>query len=151
MKRALAGVAIALFSACSQPIPDRRPTGGACDSDRDCLFGLVCRAPADAAKRQCVFESYGKCADVADCLKGYRCRDGACTVQCVEASECAQGEKCAIGECVTFEEDRDCLVPSDCPMTDDCVAGRCVERVSMRCFRDFDCRPGERCIASECR
>lgn len=143
-------VSIALV-ACAPSLPDRRDHGGVCQSDRDCLYGLVCRGAAGVTgQRACVWEEYGDCTSKSQCLAGRTCRDHVCTVECVASKECENGKRCVIGECVVADESN-CVLDSDCPFQRDCVAGRCVEKLRSACFRDGDCPVGERCLSGLCR
>ena len=127
----------------------RHGPGGACVSDRECLYGLVCREAGDGGARTCRYENWGACDEDGDCLDGPTCREGTCTVQCVADEHC-DGGVCEVGEC-RAPPDRECVLSTDCGLGRDCVAGRCVERAQLRCFSDLDCRPGERCFGGWCR
>lgn len=135
--------------SCVTTGPARRGPGGACQSVRDCHYGLVCESSADSDRRTCRYETWGTCDDADDCLAGQTCRDGACTIQCVSHKDCEDGV-CQIGECVAAGEN-ECVMASDCGPGRDCVAGRCEQRLTLRCFTDLDCRPTESCFGGWCR
>lgn len=167
--------AAALIACESINGPTRKASSGLCDSDKDCLYGLVCRgAPVGVAgERKCVHEQYSRCKTVRDCLPGRACHEHFCQVQCVVDADCLQlaaadgGElatvadggskiapedyKCVVGECRTGSAERQCLAASDCTPDQDCVASRCVTRMNDRCVNDFDCPSGERCVGGVCR
>ncbi len=151
----LSGLVIA---ACQTTNANRRGADALCDSDKDCLYGLVCRGAPVGQKgdRHCVYQSYAACKDTSECLPGRICRDGACTVQCVADPDCGAGadggepDKCVVGECRRSEE-RDCLTYSDCSLGEECIAGRCTAHVRVRCFSELDCNQPSHCIGGFCR
>ena len=119
---------VAVVYACSTPSNTKKTVSEACTKNLDCNYGLECVAPegsaagadTDAAivqgRRTCQYKSFGDCDSSAgdgdgggvpaaaqtsgqQCLSGYRCRDGKCTVMCAGKSDCREGEVCRIGVC----------------------------------------------------
>jgi hypothetical protein len=142
--------------------PARKGTEGTCDSDRQCLYGLVCRGAAVglSGERRCVYERYSHCADTVQCMPGRTCRAGFCEAQCVVDTDCKKVSapdagtaplRCVVGECKADEHEQSCLVPADCAANEDCVAGRCEEAMERRCLRDSDCNAGSGCASGRCQ
>ncbi len=143
MRPALVGLMLAvLASACETTHKGLRAD---CDSDKECLYGLVCKgAPVgEAGPRHCVYEEYSRCTDDTECYRGRVCRDTHCEVQCVRDEECgrilqarpgdldgglfARGTRCVLGECTRSETaDKVCYAATDCSPDEECVSGRCV-------------------------
>lgn len=146
-------VAAAWLSFGCTPAKVRADVDGACDSDRDCAYGLICRgAPVgQPGPRTCVYETFGSCSTPQDCLAGHVCRDGGCSVECVASSQCKAGRHCVVGECRLIDEERPCRNVSDCAADEECIASVCRPSLRMRCFKDLDCGGGERCVDGRCR
>lgn len=155
--RRLAAIALLAAACSSQPKP-RVTLSAPCESDRDCLYGLVCRGDtagdADAGAssgRACRYQEFGRCTGREQCLPGQLCRDGSCTVECVQPGDCEAGRVCFVGECRLASEASACRTTADCGVDEECEQGMCVDRLRMRCFRDSDCGPAERCLGGNCR
>jgi peptidoglycan-associated lipoprotein len=87
-------VALPLFALALAGCP-KKPTGGNCESDKDCAaqqgFGKVC--------------VQGKCQECAkdpDCPAGFACKDAKCAPrpECDETRPCGEGKSCEAGRCV---------------------------------------------------
>ncbi len=138
-------LALAL-GGCGRGAAPKAGLAASCRSDRDCAYGLACLgAPAS-----CVYEDYGACNVPADCLPGRTCREGRCTVACVNDRECDAGRRCLVGEC-RVDDTPVCVLPGDCPSGQECVAGRCQPSLRGPCLRDMDCAPPQRCLSGTCR
>jgi hypothetical protein len=150
----------------------RKQNAGICNSDRDCLYGLICRGTpvGVAGERRCIKEKYSRCGTNRDCYAGRICNAGYCETQCVVDADCVATQDagptdgldggaraalpeihCVVGECRTGSTEQQCLSAADCAPEQDCVAGRCGLRMSERCASDFDCSAGRRCIDGSCR
>jgi hypothetical protein len=176
-----AAVGVALGVACATG-PTKKGVKDACTRNLDCAYGLECvdasgtavasAESADAGQavaRTCQWKSFGDCdmPDAADggtipaaaqggqqCLAGYRCREGKCTVSCVADKECRQNEKCKIGVCqrTSGGQAAQCFDNRDCPWPEVCYYGQCVSRSEgLRCQSDLDCHAGARCINGVCQ
>lgn len=144
-------LATLLLGSCSQAGSVRHGPGGQCRSDRDCFYGLVCRAPEGGAANACVLETYGPCEDDDDCFSGRRCLESECVVQCITARDCPESRPvCLVGACEASDRLR-CVTHGDCGVGEECVGGRCLMRLGGGCSSDFDCPPATRCIAGRCR
>src|SRR5437763_1621609 len=123
-----AALGVALGVACASG-NTRKALKDACTRNLDCAYGLECvdasgtpvASAEDAGKnvaRTCQWKSFGDCdvPESADggpsggtaaagapggqqCLAGYKCREGKCTVMCAGDKDCRQGEPCKIGLC----------------------------------------------------
>lgn len=155
---------VAALAAC-QSVP-RKGVDSACDSDRNCLFGLVCRGTAVnvPGPRHCQYEAYSVCSSSSDCYRGRVCRAGHCEVQCVKDGDCTAFDhrakpdggaldppKCVVGECIVPGVGKSCFSAADCAPDQNCAEGRCVAHATDRCDRDLDCPIGQRCIGGACR
>jgi hypothetical protein len=175
-----AAAGVALGVACAGG-PTKKNLKDACSRNLDCAYGLECvdasgtSTPAAASEdagqkvaRTCQWKSFGDCdaPDSADggtvpaaaqgtqqCLAGYRCREGKCTVACVADPDCQKNEKCRIGVCQrTSGGQGQCFDNRDCPWPDVCYYGQCVtSNQGMRCQSDLDCHAGTRCINAICQ
>ena len=121
-----------------------------------------------AIGRTCQWKSFGDCdqSDSADggtvpaaaaagaqqCLPGYRCRDGKCTVMCAANGDCREGETCRVGICQRSGTNlTQCFDNRDCPWPETCYYGQCVSQPQgLRCQSDLDCQAGFRCINGIC-
>jgi hypothetical protein len=176
---AAAGLALGL--ACAGAGNNRKGIKDACTRNLDCAYGLECvdesGAPMAAAgedagrgkARTCQWKSFGDCdvPESADggttpvaaqggqqCLAGYRCRDGKCTVMCAGNKDCREGETCKIGICQRQSGGQlaQCFDNRDCPWPETCYYGQCVTRTEgVRCQSDLDCHAGFRCINGICQ
>ena len=176
---AAAGVAVGL--ACN-PTPTKKGIKDGCSRNLDCAYGLECvdetGAPVAAAgedagppkARTCQWKSFGDC-DVTEspdggtpspapaqggqqCLAGYKCRDGKCTVMCAGNKDCREGETCKIGICQRQSggQRAQCFDNRDCPWPEICYYGQCMTRTEgVRCESDLDCHTGFRCINGVCQ
>ena len=176
---AAAGLAVGL--ACSQGT-NKKAIKEPCTRNLDCAYGLECvdetGAPVAAAgedagppkARTCQWKSFGDC-DVTEsvdggapapapaqggqqCLAGYKCRDGKCTVMCAGNNDCRQGETCKIGICQRQSggQRAQCFDNRDCPWPEICYYGQCMTRTEgVRCQSDLDCHAGFRCINGVCQ
>jgi peptidoglycan-associated lipoprotein len=96
--RRLLTVAVPLFALALAACPGKKPTGGACKSDKDCAaqqgFGKVC------IQGRCQ-----ECAADTDCPAGFACRENKCMprTECDESRPCSGGRECQAGRCVTPE------------------------------------------------
>ena len=173
---ATAGVALGVACAASQT---KKGLKDACTRNLDCAYGLECvdasgtavASSEDAGKsvaRTCQWKSFGDCdvTESADggtvpaaaqggqqCLAGYRCREGKCTVSCAADPDCRQSEKCRIGVCQRQGGGQaQCFDNRDCPWPEVCYYGQCVTRSEgLRCQSDLDCHAGARCINGVCQ
>lgn len=144
-------ILFALIVGCAPSGGVRYGPGGQCQSDRDCFYGLTCRASEGVAARTCVLQTYGPCDTDDDCYSGRRCLDGSCVVECVTARDCPDARPaCVVGACEASNRLR-CVTDGDCGVGEECVGGRCLLRMGGRCLSDFDCPPSSRCIAGRCR
>ena len=158
--------------------------GDQCSKNLDCNYGLECVSPegsaaaasdSDAAivqgNRTCQYKSFGDCDSSAgdsdgggvaaaaqtsgqQCLSGYRCREGHCTVMCAGAKDCRNGEVCRIGVCqrTSSKAGVQCYDNRDCPWPETCFYGQCVMRPEGgRCQSDLDCQSGFRCTNGLCQ
>jgi hypothetical protein len=172
------GLAVGLACATGN---NRKGVKDSCARNLDCAYGLECvdesgaqvaAAGEDAGPpkaRTCQWKSFGDC-DVTDapdggatpasaqggqqCLAGYRCRDGKCTVVCVGNKDCREGETCKIGICQRQSGGQlaQCFDNRDCPWPETCYYGQCVTRnEGVRCQSDLDCHSGFRCINGICQ
>lgn len=143
---------LVLFSsACTSADSVRFGRGGNCQSDRDCLYGLVCRVPEGGSAKRCEQETYGPCETDEDCFSGRRCEKGQCVTECVTDDDCpASRPLCNVGACEASNRLR-CVSDGDCGVGEECVHGRCLMRLGGRCLSDFDCPPATRCITGRCR
>lgn len=129
-------------------------------------------AAVDAGQAQgpktCQWKSFGDCDSSAEvdggvpaaaatgqqCLPGYRCREGKCTVMCAGSGDCRQGEVCKVGVCQRSggQAGVQCYDNRDCPWPETCFYGQCVVRTeTLRCSSDLDCQAGFRCINGICQ
>jgi hypothetical protein len=178
---AAAGFAIAY--ACATPGNTKKGIAQACSKNLDCNYGLECvaaegtaaGADTDAAvtkgPRTCQYKSFGDCDSSAgdtdgggvpaaaqtsgqQCLSGYRCRDGRCTVMCAGEKDCQKGEVCRIGICQRTggRAGAQCYDNRDCPWPETCFYGQCVMHAQGgRCQSDLDCQSGFHCINGTCQ
>jgi hypothetical protein len=176
-----AGLAIGF--ACATPGSNKKGISQVCTKNLDCAYGLECvaaeggstAADTDAGPsrgpRACQYKSFGDCdvqaGDVdgggtpaaaqtsgQQCLPGYRCRDGRCTVMCAGNTDCREGEVCRIGVCQQSggRAGAQCYDKRDCPWPETCFYGQCVIRPEGgRCQSDLDCHSGFRCINGICQ
>ncbi|HYR20867.1 MAG TPA: hypothetical protein VEQ15_15330 [Myxococcales bacterium] len=179
MISAAAGLAVGL--ACAGAGNNRKGIKDACTRNLDCAYGLECvdesGAPMAAAgedagrgkARTCQWKSFGDCdvSESADggttptaaqggqqCLAGYKCREGKCTVMCAGNKDCREGETCKIGICQRQSGGQlaQCFDNRDCPWPETCYYGQCVTRTEgVRCQSDLDCHAGFRCINGICQ
>ncbi len=176
---AAAGVAVGL--ACASGTGTRKGLKDGCTRNLDCAYGLECVDAAgtpvasvgedagSSGPRSCQWKSFGDC-DASDspdggapaaaqgqgqqCLPGYRCREGKCTVMCAANQDCREGETCKIGLCQRQAGGRvaQCFDNRDCPWPESCYYGQCVTRTEgVRCQSDLDCQSGFRCINGMCQ
>jgi hypothetical protein len=163
-------IVLSVLIACSTLNANRVGLQKSCNSDRDCLYGLVCRgAPVgESGDRYCVYDKYETCKSTEQCLPGRTCRGGACTVECVTDTDCLplstiratslpdagkideDEYHCVVGECHTGKDDLACLGAADCSPGQECLAGRCSQPTRTQCVSDLDCASGERCVARMC-
>jgi peptidoglycan-associated lipoprotein len=73
----------------------RKPTGGACSSDKDC-------AAQEGFGKVCVQGRCQECAKDPDCPAGFSCRNNKCAprAECDETRPCGPGQTCDAGRCV---------------------------------------------------
>jgi peptidoglycan-associated lipoprotein len=87
-------VALPLFALALAGCP-KKPTGGNCESDKDCAaqqgFGKVC------IQGKCQ-----ECAKDADCPAGFACKESKCAPrpECDDSNPCSGGRTCEAGRCV---------------------------------------------------
>jgi hypothetical protein len=156
-RRPLAVLAAVLFGAavgwaCAPVLPKRAAPGEACEKPKDCVYGTECR------EKKCQFIAFADCegdttaAGAPTCLSGQKCREGHCTVQCVNVGECKAGEVCRVGVCAKGVKDlRQCQDNRDCPWPETCYYGQCVTKTdAFRCQSDLDCGVGYRCLNGRC-
>jgi hypothetical protein len=176
-----AAVGVTLGVACAAG-QNKKGLKDACTRNLDCAYGLECvdasgtsvasNEASDAGKqvaRTCQWKSFGDC-DVSEspdagtapppaaqggqqCLAGYRCREGKCTVACVADPDCGKNEKCRIGVCQRQGGGQSqCFDNRDCPWPEVCYYGQCVtSSQGLRCQSDLDCHAGARCINGTCQ
>jgi len=175
-----AAVGVALGVACASG-QTKKGLKDTCTRNLDCGYGLECvdasgtavASSEDAGKnvaRTCQWKSFGDC-DVTDspdggtvpaaaaqgaqqCLAGYRCREGKCTVACVADPDCQKNEKCRVGVCqrTSGGQATQCFDNRDCPWPEVCYYGQCVtSNQGLRCQSDLDCHAGARCINGICQ
>ncbi len=161
-------VALLAVAACSdQQRITKKLRDEKCAKNLDCYYGLECvdaPAPADGgvapAGKTCQYHSFGDCegdtppgGGTPQCLSGYKCRDGHCTVQCAGPKDCKEGEVCKIGICQKGGHAlNQCYDNRDCNWPETCFYGQCVTRTeTMRCMSDLDCGFGFRCINGLCQ
>jgi len=174
---------IAIVYACSTPTNTKKTVAEACTKNLDCAYGLECVSPegsaaganTDAAivqgRRTCQYKSFGDCdssagdsdgggvpaaaqTSGAQCLSGYRCREGKCTVMCAGKNDCREGEVCRIGVCQRTggRAGVQCYDNRDCPWPETCFYGQCVIRPEGgRCQSDLDCQSNFRCVNGLCQ
>ena len=176
---ATAGVALGVACASGQT---KKGLKDSCTRNLDCAYGLECVDASgtavastegeDAGKpvaRSCQWKSFGDCDTTESpdggtvpasaqggqqCLAGYRCREGKCTVACVADPDCRQNEKCRIGVCQRTGggQSGQCFDNRDCPWPEVCYYGQCVtSSQGLRCQSDLDCHAGARCINGICQ
>ena len=178
-----AALGVALGVACASG-NTRKALKDACTRNLDCAYGLECvdasgtpvASAEDAGKnvaRTCQWKSFGDCdvPESADggpsggtaaagapggqqCLAGYKCREGKCTVMCAGDKDCRQGESCKIGLCQRQSggERAQCFDNRDCPWPETCYYGQCITRSEgIRCQSDLDWHTGFRCINGVCQ
>lgn len=77
----------------------RKPTGGKCDSDKDC-------AAQEGFGKVCVQGRCQECSKDVDCPAGFSCRDNKCAprAECDDTRPCGDGLMCQGGKCVTDPE-----------------------------------------------
>jgi peptidoglycan-associated lipoprotein len=98
LMRRVITLAVPLFALALAGCPGKKPTGGACQSDKDCAaqqgFGKVC------VQGRCQ-----ECAADPDCPAGFSCRDNKCMprAECDETRPCPGGQACQAGRCVAPE------------------------------------------------
>jgi hypothetical protein len=147
------------------------PAGTPGPSDSAGVAATIDGGPAQGAKK-CQWKSFGECegsdmgadggiasapppgAAGQQCLPGYRCREGKCTVMCAGTGDCHQGEVCKIGVCQrsSGQANAQCYDNRDCPWPETCFYGQCVVRTeSLRCASDLDCQAGFRCLNGICQ
>lgn len=176
MRVVFCAAALAALCACNDSQIKLKAREEACAKNRDCAYGLDCveaagsaatPASADAgvpakAGKTCQFHSFADCEgdgsqDATDgqpqCLNGYKCREGHCTVQCAGHKDCKEGEVCKVGLCQKGgNANAQCFDNRDCPYPDSCYYGQCVSRApNQRCNSDLDCGPGYRCMNAVCQ
>jgi len=130
--------------------------------------GVADAGVAQGGPKTCQWKSFGDCdsSEAADggapaaaqsgqqCLPGYRCREGKCTVMCAGNKDCREGEACKIGICQRSGGGAlsQCFDNRDCPWPESCFYGQCVTRIEgLRCQSDIDCQSGFRCINGICQ
>jgi hypothetical protein len=175
-------VGIALAWGCASPSNTKKIVAEECSKNLDCAYGLECVAPegsaagadSDAAivqgRRTCQYKSFGECDTPPDadgggvpaaaqtsgqqCLPGYRCRDGRCTVMCAANKDCRDGEACRIGVCQRTggRAAAMCYDNRDCPWPETCFYGQCVMSAQGgRCQSDLDCQANFHCVNGLCQ
>jgi hypothetical protein len=172
----LLAVTLSLLACSGQLEVKKKLRDEACTKNLDCAYGLECvvsaspadggASPADGgmagAARTCQFHSFGDCEGDGtqpgpdgqpQCLRGYKCRDGHCTVQCAGHKDCRQGEVCKVGICASGSSAvASCVDNRDCRYPETCYYGQCVTRpAAQRCSSDFDCPSGTRCTNGVCQ
>jgi peptidoglycan-associated lipoprotein len=83
------------FLALALAACPRKPTGGKCESDKDC-------AAQEGFGRICVQGSCQECGKDTDCPAGFACRDNKCAprAECDQSRPCPGGRACEAGKCV---------------------------------------------------
>jgi peptidoglycan-associated lipoprotein len=92
MRRVLT-VALPLLALALAGCP-KKPTGGNCESDKDC-------AAQEGFGKVCVTGHCQECAKDADCPAGFACKENKCAprVECDETHPCSGGRACEAGRC----------------------------------------------------
>lgn len=87
--------ALPLFALALAGCP-KKPTGGNCESDKDC-------AAQQGVGKVCVQGKCQECAKDGDCPAGFACKEAKCAPkpECDETRPCGDGKACEAGRCVT--------------------------------------------------